>query len=230
MSQAVQGVIEAVSFREKPAPDQWGKTHFSQLKVGGTYYDCGGIKPSPQGDLQIRVQNGKDWVTLEAGDTVQFFAKGREKAGKTYWDKDGPIKLVAKGNGAAPAQSAAPAQRAAPASPAASAPRPASTGPSDRNTEIKAGRAVNNAVSLHVVGVTGAETLTKALALAIKLERYADENYAALYAGTPPSTNLPAAAAPAPVQTPAPQPAAPQPVAAPVAAPAVEFNEDDIPF
>lgn len=228
MSNAVKGVVEQVDFRQKNEPDQWGKTHFSSITVDGVKYDCGSVKPSPRGELQLRVQQGKDWVSIEPGDTVQFFAIDK---GNGYFRKDGALKLVAKGNGAPPVQAGTRAS-AAPASPQTARPAATSVGGDAMQKRIEEGMILNNTIAY--LGARGlditSETVRTTVAQVRKILDYIRGN--GVEAAAAPVTAAPAVAAapapapaPAPVATPAPTPPSPAP-----AAPQPEFSDDDIPF
>ncbi len=221
MSNAVNGVIEAINFRPINAdgsPNQWEKTHRSSLQVGGVWYGSGQCKPSPRGELQMRVQKGKDWVTLAVGDTVQFFTKSRDSGGKTYYDTEGKIMLVAQGNGAP-----APAPRAATPAPTASgaapATRPTSASPDAMQTRIENGQAFNLAIEIALS--RGVEVNVANLLPLLAGVHALRDKVAALGWGRTTAVDVPAA--------PTPPPAAP--VAVPPAAVVdMGFNDDDIPF
>lgn len=213
-SNAVQGVIQEIGFRKinkDGTPDQWGKTDRVDVTVNGTRYGFGSVKPSPRGDLQLRVQNGKDWVTLEQGDTVQFFIKSREVNGKTYSDKEGQPRLVAKGNGQSQAAPAlAPSAAASSPAPArAPSPMPGKDAMQDR---IEAGMYLNNAMALIAAGKFSVDAYDSALAYVKGVHEAAK----AVVAGAP-------AVSPAVAPKPAPAPVAAAPT------PADDFG-DELPF
>lgn len=101
-----------------------------------------------------------------AGDIVEFTYEINSKSGKQYRNINGKSFSVT-GKGVAPAASVASG-------------RASSMGITDRNLEIKAGRAVNNAVSLFQMGQ--AESLEAALKEAVELEVYVDRAYSRMYA------------------------------------------------
>ncbi len=236
MSNAVNGVIQSIVFKPKPGgADQWGKTHFASLNVGGQTYDCGGVKPSPRGQLQLRVQNGKDWVTLADGDQVQFFAKPNGN----YNRVEGKIMLVAMGNGNREGQDAnsapaavATAQQQATAS-TQPAQRAATQGGDAMQTRIENGQAFNIACELAIARQLDF-TAANILPLVAGVHKIRDKIAAAGW-GREGNAVAPAQAAPtaAPVVAqPAPVTPPPAAVTAPVAQATVkpEFDEDDIPF
>lgn len=233
MSTAVQGVVEYINFQPKSQPDQWGKTHFASLKIGGVTYDCGGVKPSPRGELQLRTQVGKDWVNVEPGDTVQFFAKDK---GNGFFQKDGKLAMVAKGNGSPAAATTAasapsPAPTAKPASPAAA---PGATKPDAMQKRIEDGMVLNNTISY--LGARGLDITSESVRATVTQVRKTldyirgDGAPAVAAQATPPPAAV-TAPAPAPAAAPAAAPApTPAPAPAPVAQPQPEFSDDDIPF
>lgn len=238
MSNAVNGIIENINFRPINAdgsPNQWQKTHRTDITIGGVRYGGPDCKPSPRGELELRVQNGKDWVTLLAGDQVQFFTKTRESGGKTYYNVEGKIMLVAKGNGAPQGQSAASA--AAPSqsrsSSAASGTQPASSQPSALDIRIEDGQVFNNVMSYLVAtqqeftpnNIKSAAVLVRKCLLAFRAAGCGRE-----VGNAAPQAQAAPAAAPAVAQ---PAQATPPPAAAtaqPQQAAKPEFDEDDIPF
>lgn len=218
MSEAVKGVISDLKFyyiNKDQSPNEWGKTHRAKATINGTIYDMGQVKPSPRGEVELRVQHGKDWVTLLPGDEVQFFAKSKESKGKTYWDKEGKVQLVKKGNGvAAPAPSAG----SAASGPSSSAPRAGGdpyANPDAMQIRIEDGQVFNCIVSLlsHTPEHFTPETVG---ALAPKVRAALAAFRAAGCGRAQPVTQT---SSPAPAA----QPSAVQPAAA-------EFDEDDIPF
>lgn len=235
MSNAVNGVIENINFRPINAdgsPNQWQKTHRTDITIGGVRYGGPDCKPSPRGELELRVQNGKDWVTLLAGDQVQFFTKTRESGGKTYYNVEGKIMLVAKGNGVSQPQPSAPAptRQAAPqAGAAASAPGQ----PSALDLRIEDGQVFNNVMSYLVAtqqeftpnNIKSAAVLVRKCLLAFRAAGCGREVGNAV-----PQAQAAPAAAPAAAQ---PAQATPPPAAVtaqPQQAAKPEFDEDDIPF
>lgn len=235
MSIVVNGVVQAVDFRAKAAPDQYGKTHFSSITVNGSKYDCGSIKEGPYG-LQLRVQKGKDWVTIEPGDTVLFAAVQNGN----YTRKEGAITLVAKGNGAPPATSAPPTRTAG--TPASAGPAKQSFGGGDAmQTRIENGQAFNIGCDL-LISRNQPLTAANLLPILAGIHKLRAEVEAAGYGRTvgngaggapaaqpaPASTTAPAAQ-PAAAGVPATSPAAAQPTASAAQA-EPEFSDDDIPF
>lgn len=238
MSNAVNGIISGISFKPKPGgADQWGKTHFASLAVNGVTYDCGGIKPSPRGELQLRVQNGKDWVTLAAGDQVQFFFEPNGN----YNRVKGKIMLVAMGNGDRTGQPATSAPASTPASAApASTPTaaPASGGPSALDIRIEDGQVFNHVMNLLVAqqqeftpnNIKTAAVLVRKCLMAFRAANCGRDGATgnAVQAQPVPATTPPPVSTPPPVAVAAPVAAPPAAVAQPAAP--VEFNDDDIPF
>lgn len=220
MSTSVIGVISDIKFyplKADGSPNDWGKTHRAKATINGVIYDMGQIKPSPRGELQLRVQNGKDWVTLAPGDEVRFFAKSKEVNGKTYWDKEDKIGLVKKGNGAAAAAPSASGQNQPQSNSAVSNSPSVSSSQTALDVRIEDGQVFNNAMQMLLATnqpITPASIQTAAVTV-----RRALEAFRAGGCGR-------AAASPAPSVT---TPAAPAAAATP-SVPAPEFNEDDIPF
>lgn len=112
-----KGVIQQIQVRELAAPDQYDNVAKLALKINDLYYDFGGAKSD-----KFTIKQGKDWIELSEGDTVEFMHTEREYKEKTYRDaKRSQVTLVAKGSGKAPeAPKAAPATNGA--AKAASAP------------------------------------------------------------------------------------------------------------
>ena len=241
MSNAVQGVIEAITFRRINAdgsPNQYQKTHRSVITVGGVRYDGPDAKPSPRGTLDLRVQNGKDWLSLHLGDTIQFFSE--EQRG--YNKIKGKIMFVSSGGGTdcGSEAGAAPATRptaASPAAPAASTGSTASRAPAGggdpMQLRIEQGMVLNNAIQLVAGGIYAPADFGKAVLYVQKGLDYIRANGRAV--GNAPAVAPAAQATPPPAAATAPAPKpAPAPVAAPQPAPAEpegdEFGDDDIPF
>lgn len=240
MGNAVNGVIDSINFRPiNPdlTPDQWGKTHRTDITIGGTRYGGSSVKPSPRGELELRVQNGKDWVTLLAGDQVQFFTKSRESGGKTYYNVEGKIMLVAKGNGVKQAQPASTPASAAPASrPAAGA--AASTGqPTALDVRIEDGQVFNNVVAYMLEkdieftpnNIKTAAVLIRKCLLSFRAANCGRDGAPGNDAPPAPAAQPAApAAAPAAQATPPPAAVTAQPVLAAQVKP--EFDDADVPF
>lgn len=241
MSNAVNGVIDSINFRpinQDLTPDQWGKTHRTDITIGGTRYGGSSVKPSPRGELELRVQNGKDWVTLLAGDQVQFFTKSRESGGKTYYNVEGKIMLVAKGNGVKQSQPTAQASPTTSGAPAATRQTVGGNGgPSALDVRIEDGQVFNNVVAYMLEkdieftpnNIKTAAVLVRKCLLAFRAANCGRD-------GAPGNDAPPAqaaqpaapAAAPAAQATPPPAAVTAQPVLAAQVKP--EFDEDDIPF
>ena len=239
MSAAVQGVIEAITFRRINAdgsPNQYQKTHRSVITVGGVRYDGPDAKPSPRGTLDLRVQNGKDWLSLHLGDTIQFFSE--EQRG--YNKIKGKIMFVSSrgGTDCGSEAGATPATRPTAQQPATGQAAPNATQPPSASSSkgsagdpmqlrIEQGMILNNAVALVAGGIYPPNDFAKAVAYVRKGLEHIRGN--APVVAPPVQATPPPAAATAPAPKPAPAPvAAPQP--APAEPEGDEFGDDDIPF
>lgn len=236
MSNAVNGIIQSITFRPINAdlsPDQWQKTHRTDITIDGVKYGGSSVKPSPRGELELRVQQGKDWVTLLAGDQVQFFTKSRESGGKTYYNVEGKIMLVAKGNGVSQPQPGAPAAgqpSARPASASSTATAGAQGQPTALDVRIEDGQVFNNVMQL--MSAQQLEFTPNNIKTTAVLVRKCLAAFRAANCGRDGAAPAAAAPAPGPAQQ-APAPTPPAPVAAPQPAASTvkpEFDEDDIPF
>ena len=237
MSTPVQGVITEMKFyllNKDGSANQWGKTHRCKATINGTIYDLGTLKASPRGDLEMRVQNGKDWVTLLAGDTVQFFAKSREHNGKTYWDKEGKVALTAKGNGVPAPQPATQAPVAKAASPAK--PSDPYANPDPMQVRITDGQVFNIASDL-VIGKGMDYTLENITAAAATVRKVREQWLAGgagrgnEQAASPAPVASPVAATQAPASVvPTAASGTPAPSVVTSTAATAEFDEDDVPF
>lgn len=173
------GVVGYISIKEV-APDNYDNRFLCSFKMEDdeNWYGCGKQKYE-----RIGVKVGKEYQNLEKGDTISFFYEESEYNGKTYFNvKPSGIRLESKGAGQPRTANAAPAQRAAPQRSAGqSSAAPVSRGAFTGNElSIKAGRAVNAAVSLFVAGKV--RSMQEGLYEAIALEKFADAEYNTLYA------------------------------------------------
>ncbi len=222
----VQGVVEQVNFRELAAQTQFGGTHGVSIKVAGVTYGAGFTKSHPTHGPQLRVQAGKEWVTISPGDTVQFFTKSRTVGDKTYVDIEGKARLVAKGNGQPPAQATAPVV----ASTTGTAPgqRAAYSAPSNDGLQVRIenGQAFNIACEL-LISSEQELTLANILPILSTVHKLRGECEAA---GWGRAGNVQAAVASVPKASAAVSPAVvsvkqPTPVVA-----AEDFSDDALPF
>jgi hypothetical protein len=64
---SIQSVVEAVSIKEMPQPDNYGNTYRANIKVGEDWYSYGAIKKDA-----INIKKGDEWVQLQKGMEVEF--------------------------------------------------------------------------------------------------------------------------------------------------------------
>lgn len=175
MSEAVKGVVEQVFFREiAGGPDKYGKTHRVSVKVQEVWYGFGSTVDKGYG-LSCSVKDGTDWHGIAEGDTLQFFAKGREHKGKTFWDKDGAAKLVSAGGKQAATYGKKDSAKPASESTGQAAP---SRNARDPNPEYAVGRWVNGATGL--VSAGKAKDLQDGIMQMAKIEVWVTDNFAAI--------------------------------------------------
>ncbi len=214
MSEAIRGVVSKVSFKENAQPDKFENTHRASILVDDVWYGFGGVKDKGYGP-GINIKDGQGWHQLAEGDTVQFFTKSREYNGKTYFDKDGQVKLVAKGNGAAaPASKSAGTAQSASGSSTTKAGTTAGSSAKGPNPEYAVGRWVNGAVALVQSGKVA--DLNAGIIEVARIEVWATANFQSILDQVTPK---------------APAPAAPAKQAAKAgSAPTNDGFDDDIPF
>tara|TARA_R100000541_G_scaffold6156_1_gene13635 strand:+ start:86 stop:451 length:366 start_codon:yes stop_codon:yes gene_type:complete len=64
---AINAVVEAISIKEMPAPDKFGNTHRSNIKVGEDWFSYGTLKKA-----QINIKTNGEWNELQKGMEVEF--------------------------------------------------------------------------------------------------------------------------------------------------------------
>ena len=64
---SIQSVVEALSIKEMPQPDNYGNTYRANIKVGEDWYSYGAIKKDA-----IDIKKGDEWVQLQKGMEVEF--------------------------------------------------------------------------------------------------------------------------------------------------------------
>lgn len=64
---SIQSVVEALSIKEMPQPDNYGNTYRANIKFGEDWYSYGAIKKDA-----INIKKGDEWVQLQKGMEVEF--------------------------------------------------------------------------------------------------------------------------------------------------------------